>query len=162
MIPWLCIFRHPEKRSAGWGNNGGPPFEDIAAQEINPAYWQEVDLRLRYLNEQGMIGGLVLAWGDKGRDEPYSWHRFPSLEARKRYAGYIAARYSAFDVYFINSGEWNGEVKNRENTTEEKVRAEFVDIGNVLNEAAGQSRMIGIHPMAAEGTVSEFNAAGWI
>ncbi len=47
---------------------------------------------------------------------------FPDVEARKRYARYIAARYSAYDVYFIVSGEWHGEVRTRAAATEEAVR----------------------------------------
>jgi hypothetical protein len=170
------VFRYIDKRAsegvnvmhsmllseAGWGNQGGPPFEDITTQEINPAYWQEVDVRLRYLNDKGIVGGLALAWGNKGRQERYSWGNFPSVEARKRYARYIAARYSAFEVYFIVSGEWNGEVKNRENTTKEEVQEEFIALGNVVKNADGQGRMIGIHPMTAEGSVSQFNVADWM
>src|SRR5262245_56856018 len=46
----------------GWGNSGGMPFEDIAAERINPAYWQEVDVRLAHANRQGVVCGLALAW----------------------------------------------------------------------------------------------------
>ena len=56
---------------------------------------------------------------------------FPSVEARKRYARYIAARYSAYDVYFIVSGEWHGEVRTRP-STDEAVRQEFIEIGDAL------------------------------
>ena len=41
----------------------GQPFLDFQGESINPAYWQEVDVRLAYLNAQGITGGLVLAWG---------------------------------------------------------------------------------------------------
>ena len=146
---------------AGWGNRGGQPFHDIAAQTLNPAYWQEVDSRLAYANMKGIVCGLALAWGNKGRKEPYSWGRFPDLEARKRYARYIGARYGAYDTYFLVSGEWHGEVRSRK-APEDAVRKEFIEIGDALAGADPQGRMIAIHPMTAEGSVREYTAAKWM
>jgi hypothetical protein len=87
---------------------------------------------------------------------------FPNLEARKRYARYIAARYGAFDVYFIISGEWHSEIRTRDNTTEKELKQEFIEIGNVLAQADAHNRMIGIHPMTRQGSVREFNETGWM
>ncbi len=146
---------------AGWGNAGGPPFSDLAAEKINPAYWQEVDTRLAFANSKGMVCGLALAWGDKRKAEPYAWRKFPSVEARKRYARYVAARYSAYDVYFIVSGEWHAEVRTRP-APEAEVRKEFFEIGDVVKAADPHGRMIAIHPMTAGGSVREFNESGWM
>ncbi|MCB1122032.1 MAG: DUF4038 domain-containing protein, partial [Verrucomicrobiae bacterium] len=170
------VFRYIDKRAgegvnvvhsmllseAGWGNTGGPPFESMAAQTLNPGYWQEVDVRLKYLNSKGIIGGLALAWGDKNRGEIYSWNRFPSVKDRMRYARYIVARYSAFDVYFILSGEWHGEANNRKDMSPEQVKQEFIDIGNAMSEFDLYHRMKGIHPMTREGSVREYNVADWM
>ncbi len=46
---------------AGWGNAGGPPWQDLGAERINPADWQEVDGRLASANGQGLVVGLALA-----------------------------------------------------------------------------------------------------
>jgi hypothetical protein len=146
---------------AGDGNNGGPPWNSLATEQLNPVYWQEVDRRVAYANSRGIVCGLTLAWGDKQKKEPYAWRRFPSLAARKRYARYIAARYSAYDVYFIVSGEWHAEVRTRP-STEQAVKAEFLDIGNCLRAADAHQRMIAIHPMTRHGSVREFNAAQWM
>ena len=146
---------------AGDGNNGGPPWHDLAAERLNPAYWQEVDRRLAYANDKGMVCGLALAWGDKRKQEPYAWRRFPSLAARRRYARYIAARYSAYDVYFIVSGEWHAEVRTRP-STEQAVKAEFMEIGDCLHAADAHQRMVAIHPMTRHGSVREFNTAQWM
>ncbi len=146
---------------AGWENLGGPPFEDIAEQRISVGYWKEVDRRLRLLNEHGIIGGLVLAWGNKRDVEPYSWGRFPGRQARLRYARYVAARYSAFDIYFVVSGEWHAEVRTRENEPGERIRQEFVEVGEILKKADPHSRMITIHPMADHGSVREFAGTSW-
>lgn len=149
-------------QEAGWGNRGGDPFESMGNQTLNPAYWQEIDVRLRYLNDKGVIGGLVLAWGDKRKQEPFAWRLFPDVEARKRYARYIAARYSAYDVYFLVSGEWHAEIRTRDNVTEQQIRDEFIEIGNALHESDAHNRMIGIHPMTRLGSVREFNQAEWM
>jgi hypothetical protein len=146
---------------AGWRNSGGPPFADLAQETINPAYWQEVDQRLQFLNAQGMIGGLALAWGDKRGSEPYAWGRFPSSEARMRYARYIAARYSAFDVYFIIAGEWHAEIGDGGRSRED-VKAEFIALGNSVHEGDPHGRMIAIHPMTSDGSVREFAEAPWM
>lgn len=145
---------------AGWGNQGGPPFHDLSRETLNPGYWREVDHRLAYANSLGLVCGLVLAWGDK-EDEPFAWRKFPSLEARRRYARYIAARYSAHDIYFIVAGEWHAEIHTR-GTSEEAVRSEFIELGTVVQTNDPHRRMIAIHPMNGNGSVREFNAASWM
>ncbi len=146
---------------AGWGNQGGLPFTDIAAEKINPGYWQEVDERIAHANRHGLVCGLAIAWADKRKQEPFAWRRFPSLDARKRYARYVAARYSACDVYFIVSGEWHGEVRTRP-STEGAVKKEFIEIGDALAAADPHHRMMAIHPMTSHGSVREFNEAAWM
>lgn len=146
---------------AGWGNAGGLPFDDLAHERINPGYWREVDERLAYANGQGLVVGLAIAWADKRKQEPFAWRRFPDVKARKRYARYVAARYSAYDVYFLVSGEWHGEIRTRP-AAEEVVRREFIDIGDALDAADPHGRMIGIHPMTSQGSVREFNEAEWM
>jgi len=149
-------------QEAGWGNRGGDPFHSMSKQTLNPAYWKEIDIRLRYLNDKGIIGGLVLAWGDKRKSEPFAWRLFPGVEAREHYAQYIAARYGAYDVYFLVSGEWHAEIRTRNNVTERQIFDEFVGIGNALHEADAHNRMVGIHPMTRLGSVREFNKADWM
>jgi len=146
---------------AGWGNRAGPPFSDLSAERLNPDYWQEVDARVAYANARGVVSGLAIAWGDKRREEPFAWRRFPDLEARRRYARYIAARYGAYDVYFLVSGEWHGEVRTRP-APEDEIKREFIEIGRALDEADAHDRMIGIHPMTEHGSVREFNGASWM
>ena len=147
---------------AGWGNQGGPPFDDIAAETLNPGYWQEVDTRVRHVNNCGLVAGLALAWGDKGRGESYAWRRMPNIEARLRYARYIAARYSAFNVYFLVSGEWHAEMNKTPGATEASIKRQFIEIGNALYKNAPHGRMIGIHPMTADGTVRDFVGTEWM
>jgi hypothetical protein len=146
----------------GVGNQNGMPFDDLSAEKINPRYWQEVDSRLAFANRHGLTVGLALAWGDKRKVEPFAWRRFPGPEARRRYARYVAARYSAYDVYFLLSGEWHAEVRTRQNATEEQVFREFVELGDVLADADPHDRMVAIHPMTRHGSVREFGSAKWM
>lgn len=147
---------------AGWGNRGSAPWDDIAAEKMNPAYFAEADERFAFANARGVVTGIAVAWGDKGRKEPYSWGRLPGIEARKRFARYAAARYGAYDVYFLVSGEWHGEVRSRP-APDAEVRQEFVALGDVLRAADPHRRMIGIHPMTEHGSTREFNvAARWM
>jgi hypothetical protein len=147
----------------GWTNSGGAPFEDMMSEQLNPRYWQEVDRRLTYLNQQGLIGGLVLGWARKQRDasEPFAWDRFPDPAACTRYARYIGARYSAYSVYFIVAGEWNASAQDRDYDV---VRQEYIDIGQALREADPHHRMMTIHPgTGGVYVVREFNPiAEWM
>ena len=141
---------------AGWGNSGGPAFTNLPQERINPAYWQEVDYRLVYLNSKGITGGLVLAWADKGRN-PNNWKDFPSEESGMRYARYIAARYSAADVYFIVAGEWD-----MDGTTAD-VREGYAKIGRALASSDPHRRLVTIHPSSnARKSAAEFNAELWM
>lgn len=150
------VFHSMLMSEAGWGNSAGPPFDNIGKERINPAYWQEVDARLKYLNDQGAIAGLAIAWGDKRRAEPHAWARFPNTESRIRYARNIAARYAAYNVYFIISGEWHGEVINRKGASEKDIRREFTAIGQAVRDADPHGRMVAIHPMTRSGSVREW------
>lgn len=143
---------------AGWGNRNGPPWTDIAAERINPAYFQEADERIAFANSRNVVVGIALAWALKGRRESYAWGRIPSPAARERYARYAAARYAAYDVYFLVSGEWQGEIRNRQ-STEEAIRAEFVRLGDVVRASDAHGRMIGIHPLGRYRGTHEFTTA---
>jgi hypothetical protein len=146
----------------GDGNNNGFPFDDISTEKLNPRYWQEVDQRLAFANQQGLTVGLAIAWGDKRKQEPFAWRRFPGVTARQRYARYVAARYGAYNVYFLVSGEWHGEIRTRGNVTAEEIFREFVEIGGALQSANAHGRMTAIHPMSRHGSVREFLIAPWM
>lgn len=146
---------------AGWGNSGGDAFADLSKERINPAYWQEVDRRLADLNRQGITAGLTLAWGDK-RHNLNDWREFPSQTARLRYARYIAARYSAYNVYFIVAGEWSSDLRTHPSLTERQVRDEYGAIGATLKRNDPHDRMISIHPGTRPGSVIGFASQPWM
>src|SRR4029079_11721867 len=54
---------------AGWGNQGGLPWEDINGEKLNPGYWQEVDYRLGDAQAQSIVCGLAPAPGEQRQAE---------------------------------------------------------------------------------------------
>ena len=133
------------------------PFEQFSDQRLNPAYWQEVDRRIAYMNSKGLTVALILAWGGNyGTDtsERMQWGSFPNSEARLRFARYAAARYSAFDTYFLISGEYD--------YSDGLTKADFIRIGDDLARYDPHDRLLGIHPGPAWVT-EEFNElATWM
>ena len=57
-------------------NEGGPFFQDLKTQRINPAYHREVDGRLAYLNGKGITVMLFLNWANP-QDYIPVWQTFP-------------------------------------------------------------------------------------
>ena len=67
------------------------------ADEINPRSFQNLDLRLKYIVDKGMVPYVVFAWAtDFGR---------LSTDSLKSYVRYIVARYQAYNVIWCVAGE---------------------------------------------------------
>lgn len=131
-------------------NGGGRIFDSFEHETLNPGYFREVDARLRYMNDKGITCGVVLNWG-YGRP---GWRDFQTEEARLRYARYVAARYSAFDVVFILSGEW-------EDYGVDEAKEIFPRIGRAIMAADPHGRMRGIHPAVTPGQAEVFADEDW-
>ncbi|MFB3827685.1 MAG: DUF4038 domain-containing protein [Bryobacteraceae bacterium] len=59
----------------------------------NPAWFQRIDERVRYMNAKGIIADLVLAG-----DQNHLAEMFPDWRQRERYIRYLVARYAAMNV----------------------------------------------------------------
>ena len=59
----------------------------------DPSHFQQLDQRIRYMNQKGIVAGLILA----GPQDQLT-HLFPNWEQRQRYISYIVARYAAMNV----------------------------------------------------------------
>ncbi len=144
------------------GNRQGSPFAELATEQINPNFWSEVDRRIRYANQQDITVGLVLAWSNKPHSLN-SWASFPSRTAQLRYARYVAARYSAYNVFFILAGEWNYDVRQRAaDATEEQVLQLYDAFAEAVSQSDPHQRMITLHPSTRPGTVHEFATKSWM
>ncbi|MFH1760625.1 MAG: PKD domain-containing protein [bacterium] len=90
---------------AGWGlgpawyNEGGNPFINSSADQLNPAYFQEVDNRLMYANKKGI--GVTLDMAE------FCTGGWGTQEELRRFIRYCIARYSAYDVIWWPEDEYN-------------------------------------------------------
>jgi hypothetical protein len=147
-------------------------FHDYRAEMINPAYFSEVDTRLRQANSLGITMGLILM-------EPYftpaasidpafrydnrCWMSFPDEAARLRYARYVVARYSAFNVLFLLTVEWGPAAKP---IPRPECVAMFNRIGTEIENYDPHQRLRGIHddngtlPNDFYGPASSWNTLG--
>ncbi len=131
-------------------------FLDFAREAPNLPYLREVEARIRYANGAangaanglGITCGILLAWAVGAE----SWASFPSDEARLRYARAIVARYSALDVAFIVSGEW--DLAGRDS------KPVFQAIGREIMRADPHNRLRAIHPCRTRST-QEFATDDW-
>ena len=128
-----------------------PAFHDYRAETINPAYFTEMDARLRQANSLGITLGLILM-------EPYftpaasidpafrydnrCWMSFPDEAARLRYARYVVARFSAFNVLFLLTLEWGPAAKP---IPRNECITLFNRIGTELQNHDPHRRLRGIH-----------------
>ncbi|MEO1402671.1 MAG: DUF4038 domain-containing protein [Cyanobacteria bacterium J06635_1] len=135
-------------------NEGGSAFHRLRGERINPIFWQEVDTRLQYANSQDITVMLFLAWANltgKKADGAKDWGDFPDNNARLRYARYVAARYSAYNVAFNVAGEWN----------EFGDKAIYEAIGETIESNDPHNRIIAIHPGSTQ-SVEEFAHNSWL
>jgi len=82
-------------------NEGGELFVNVSFAGLNPAYLQEVESTIAYMNARGITCGVVLGWGN---GLP-SWRSFGSPADMIKFAHEMVARLSAYNVVFILSGE---------------------------------------------------------
>ncbi len=118
-------------------------------ETLNVSYFQEADYRLQYMNKKGIICGIVLAWANGAE----SWSAFTSDEARLRYARYMVARYSAFEVVYIVSGEWD--------LSGIETKPRYLAIGREIMRCDPHNRMRAIHPCRPRSS-EEFVTEPWM
>ena len=128
-----------------------PAFCDYRAETINPAYFDEVDARLRHANSLGITLGMILMeayFTPKASIDPAfrydnrCWLSFPDEQARLRYTRYIVARYSAFNILFLLTLEWGPAAKP---IPRNDCVAMFNRIGTEIQNNDPHQRLRGIH-----------------
>lgn len=79
---------------------------------INPAYWQSMDKKMRYLSDQGFVPYIETV----RRSHFESWRAYHDfVPSFARYLNYLKARYGAYNLVFSlthNDGVLEGEGKN--------------------------------------------------
>jgi hypothetical protein len=165
----IGLVRSSNKDANGQEN---PAFHDYADETINPAYFNEVDSRLRLANSLGITVGLILieayftpaeSIDPAFRYDNKCWMSFPNEEARLRYARYVVARYSAFNVLFLLTTEWGPAPKP---LGHDACVAMFNRIGTEIQRNDPHHRLLGIHddngflPNEFYGPMSSWNTLG--
>ncbi len=81
-------------------NEGGSLWEnDSDLDRLQPPYFDWVDARIEYMLQKNIIPGLLFVWAQTFDD-------FTSSQF-ERFAKYIVARYAAYNVVWVVSGEYN-------------------------------------------------------
>jgi len=135
-------------------NDGGSAFTGGVGVKVNPDYWQDVDLRVQYLAEKGIIAGLVLAWKSDGQVMSWNWNHFASQDTRLRYCRYIAARYSAYPVVWTLAGEYNENPTSKPNSV-----LDWTALANEVRNNDPHDRMMAIH---STGSVEDLADQSWM
>ena len=88
---------------AFWKNEGGYVFELLSDAKnydrLNPGYFKWVDVRYDYALSKGIIPVMLFTWAQE-------FAKF-SEEQFKRYEKYLVARYAAYNIIWVLSGEYD-------------------------------------------------------
>ena len=90
--------------------------------EPDTAWYKQLDERVAYLNSKGIIFDMIL-----GHDEDHLVKEFPDREQRRRYIRYLVARYSAFNITWQITQEWEEYSNGRELTKEMGIHVKETD-----------------------------------
>jgi hypothetical protein len=87
-----------------WENEGGKPYLTQSYSEVNPAYFEYADRRIKCLVEAGMVPAIVGGWGRSGCDGM----AMAGLDGMERHWRNLIARYGAYPTVWILGGESAG------------------------------------------------------
>ncbi|MDX2189312.1 MAG: DUF4038 domain-containing protein, partial [Bacteroidota bacterium] len=116
----------------GSANEGGNAFP-TKYSVLNPGYFQAVDTRIKYANDKGLTIGIAIISGENIKTHIAGGGSESDII---RIAKYAAARYSAYNVYFLLGMEY--QEANRSSTF-------WNNMGNTLANADPHDRLIGNH-----------------
>ncbi|MBN1560218.1 DUF4038 domain-containing protein [candidate division KSB1 bacterium] len=138
-------------------NEGGSLWEDDTnLQRLRPEYFEWVDKRVQYMNEKGIIPGIMLVWSGTFKDfyrPPYDRDTF------SRFRRYVIARYAAFNVFWIISGEYAEEMQ----PADYDYHGTHIKMGNddpldgLLDVGDPYNHPISIHPSGSESNGSHYD-----
>ncbi|MCX6878125.1 MAG: DUF4038 domain-containing protein [Verrucomicrobia bacterium] len=89
-----------------WENEGGKPYLTRTFTEVNPAYFQYADRRIRCLANAGIVPAIVGSWGRGDCDGM----AMAGIDGMKRHWRNLVARYGAYPTLWIIGGESGGQL----------------------------------------------------
>ena len=116
-----------------------------ATDRPEPAFFQELDQRIRFMNAKGIITDLVL-----GHDSNQLTQLFPNWRDRERYVRYLVARYAPMNI------TWQGVQEFEEYTTGRDLLKE---IGGLLKKMDPYQHPRSTHTLA---TSAPLLGDGWM
>lgn len=126
------------------GNEGGNPFiGNHTSNQLNPAFFQYLDLRVDYMTKKGIRPTLVLGAPDAGLTSNTVW--------LTNFSKYLVARYAAYDVIWFGVKEyeeWGGNALNAINA-----------YGNAILANDPYAHPMSTHTL---NTTSELNGQAWL
>jgi len=132
-------------RGLVFGNFPGVDAAFSGPMQPNPEYFQELDERIRFMNERGITADLVL-----GGDRNHLADFFPAWKERQRYVRFVVARYAAMNV------TWQGVQEFEEYDDARRVLRE---IGMLIRELDPYQHPRSTHAVV---TSSPFLRDGWM
>jgi hypothetical protein len=123
-------------------NSGGGTgtFTELFEKKFNAAYWDMVDRYIQYANEKGIVPVIGLGF-HHGLDAP-------TLPQLQRLWGYFVARYGAYAVTWLISGEYNldtGKDELRKQKDADRVK-KVLALGQFLKNSDPYHRAMTVHP----------------
>lgn len=123
-------------------NEAGHPWEN-GYTRIHPSYFDEADVRIRYLVEVGLMPCIVGCWG----------YYLPLLGRKKmeRHWRYVVARWGAYPVVWCLAGEGSMPWYLGDRTPEERAALEtgWTEMARYLRRTNPFERPITIHPSSS-------------
>ena len=137
----------PERDPRG-ANEAGFPY-DAGYSEINPAYFDRADVRIRHLVESNIVPCIVGCWG----------YYLPILgvEKMKRHWRYLIARWGAYPAVWCLAGEgtmpyYLSKQPERDSAMQ---KAGWTELGKYVRSISANKNPITIHPSSSARTTVE-------
>lgn len=158
---WIVPMSHQYFRWFGVNNRLGHSYftgADISEADftnLNPRYFDYLDLIVQRLNEAGMIVLMNPIWGRMAEVYENSVHeRAISLENALVHARYIGARYAGHNVMWLVAGDALYE--------EREDRAYWNQVAEELDRASGGNHLMTAHATGFHGSHDYFADATWL
>ncbi len=122
-------------------NEAGDPW-DADFNQINPAYFDLVDLRIETLLDLGLVPNLVGMWG--------YYLKFMGREKVERHWEYLIARYAAYPLVFTLCGEvtlaYYSDLGEQWDRYKAQFRREWSTIARFIQQNDPFNRLLTVHP----------------
>ncbi|MBN1479131.1 DUF4038 domain-containing protein [candidate division KSB1 bacterium] len=93
-------------------NEGGSLWEgNTNLDRLRPQYFEWVDKRVQYMVDKGLVPGIMFVWADTFDD----FYQYPyNRDTFSRFRRYVVARYAAYNVFWIVSGEYTEQMSSKD------------------------------------------------